>query len=204
MRVWQNRELGEHAPAWDPAGRHSPNTLFAAAMAQGGFALQIPKAELFYQLLPTVTVSTIGPLGAKIGRLHYNDPVLARFRDQDSTRGGAAKRRWVFKQDRRDLRAVFFQDPDTHDWHRIAWTGLPADGEVPAFGDARVDQLMQEVAERGLAPRSDKELLPVLLECWPSTRQWIPGPVPGPRSAALRRAERTRGVPTGSAGRHCS
>ena len=43
VKVWQNRELGEYAPAWDPGTRHSPNTLFAAAMAQGGFALQIPR-----------------------------------------------------------------------------------------------------------------------------------------------------------------
>ncbi len=38
--IWQNRRFGEHGPSWDPGGDHSPNTLFAAAMAQGGFALQ--------------------------------------------------------------------------------------------------------------------------------------------------------------------
>ena len=52
VKFWQNRRLGEHAPSWDPAGDHSPNTLFAAAMAQGGFAMQVPAAELYYQLLP--------------------------------------------------------------------------------------------------------------------------------------------------------
>ncbi|MGO4618166.1 hypothetical protein AB4305_29335 [Nocardia sp. 2YAB30] len=44
--------MGEHAPSWDPVGDHSPNTLFAAAMAQGGFAMQIPSPQLYYQLLP--------------------------------------------------------------------------------------------------------------------------------------------------------
>ncbi len=41
ISVWQNRALGEHAPAWGPGGEHSPNTLFAAAMNQGGFSLQV-------------------------------------------------------------------------------------------------------------------------------------------------------------------
>lgn len=193
VRVWQNRELGEHAPAWDPAGRHSPNTLFAASMAQGGFALQIPRPELFYQLLPAVTVSRIGPLGAKIGRLHYNGPGLARFRNQASTRGGAAKGRWVFKRDRRDLRAVYFQDPGTHEWHRIPWTGLPADGEVPAFGDARVEQVMQEAQDRGLTPRTDVELLPILLELLGEhapVDSWV-GKSAAKRSGTGRRPRRT-------------
>jgi len=30
VKIWQNRELGEFAPSWDPGGTHSPNTLFAA------------------------------------------------------------------------------------------------------------------------------------------------------------------------------
>lgn len=38
VAVWQNRRLDQHAPAWDPSGRHSPNTLFAAA-ARDGIAL---------------------------------------------------------------------------------------------------------------------------------------------------------------------
>ncbi|WP_262705062.1 MULTISPECIES: hypothetical protein [Streptomyces] len=46
VRVWQNRVLGEYAPAWGPGEDHSPNSLFAAAMQQGGFALQIPRPEL--------------------------------------------------------------------------------------------------------------------------------------------------------------
>jgi hypothetical protein len=52
VRIWQNRRLGEHAPCWDPGGDHSPNTLFAAAIGQCGFAVEIPAPELYYQLLP--------------------------------------------------------------------------------------------------------------------------------------------------------
>src|SRR3954471_24251830 len=42
VSVWQRRALREYAPAWDPDGIHSPNTLFAASFAQTGFAMQIP------------------------------------------------------------------------------------------------------------------------------------------------------------------
>lgn len=63
---WQNRQLGEHAPCWDPAGDHSPNTLFAAAMGQGGFPMEIPAPELYYQLLPAHYVAIHGQRGVKI------------------------------------------------------------------------------------------------------------------------------------------
>ncbi|WP_369393298.1 hypothetical protein AB5J72_41430 [Streptomyces sp. CG1] len=46
VKVWQNHVLGEFAPAWDSGVGHSPNSLLAAAMHQGGFALQIPKPVL--------------------------------------------------------------------------------------------------------------------------------------------------------------
>ena len=42
VKVWQNRRLDQYAPAWDPGGRHSPNTLFAAAAARDGICLEIP------------------------------------------------------------------------------------------------------------------------------------------------------------------
>jgi hypothetical protein len=164
VRVWQNRRLGEHAPSWDPAGGHSPNTLFAAAMAQGGFALQIPAPELYYQLLPAHHVKIAGNRGVKVGGLWYDGPGLDPYRDQPSARGGRHKRKWVVRRDRRDPRFVYFQDPATHQWHTLRWRGLPPDGDVPSFGDASVQQLLRQVADAGLAPRSDAELLPVLLD----------------------------------------
>lgn len=67
--------------------------------------------------------------------------------------------------DRRDRRQVFFQDPVDHDtWHTLRWTGLPPEGEVPAFSDKSAEALLAEVRARKLAPRSDEELLPVLVE----------------------------------------
>ena len=163
VKVWQNRRFGSYAPSWDPAGDHSPNSLFAASMAQSGFALQIPRAELYYQLLPTHRVMIHGKRGVKIKNLWYDGPALEEYRSVLSGRGGVAKNKYVVHRDPRDPCFVFFQDPRTHDWHTLRWTGLPEEGRMPAFSDARVREVLRELRKRGVTPKSDTELLPLLL-----------------------------------------
>ncbi len=162
VQIWQNRKFGEYGPGWEPGGDHSPNTLFAAAMAQGGFSLEIPAPELYYELLPAHHVR-IHPRGVKIRGLWYDGPVLDGLRGTPSARGGTHKRSWVIRSDKRDARTVFFQDEE-HQWHELRWTGLPAEGEIPSFTDARVTDLLREAKAQGLQPRSDAELLPLLLK----------------------------------------
>jgi hypothetical protein len=164
VKIWQNRELGEFAPSWDPGGKQSPNTLFAAAMNQGGFSLQIPVPEFYYQLLPAHHVAIHGKRGVKIRGLWYDGPALADGRDRLSARGGKHKGEWVVRSDPRDRRFTYFQHPRTHKWHTLRWTGLPPEGEIPAFGDARATELLRAAKAAGLKPRSDAELLPLLLE----------------------------------------
>jgi transposase InsO family protein len=164
VKIWQNRELGEHAPAWDPDTRHSPNTLFAAAMGQGGFALQIPSPQLYYELLPAHHVVIHGVRGVKIRSLWYDGPALEPYRGGPSSRGGAHKGKWVIRRDPRDRRYVYFCDPLTHGWHTLRWVGLPPAGEVPSFGDSRATELVRAAKAAGLTPRTDAELLPLLLE----------------------------------------
>ena len=166
ISVWQNRALGEHAPAWGPGEEHSPNTLFAAAMNQGGFSLQVPRPELYYELLPVHHVKIHADRGVKIGGLWYGraDPALKPHEGKPSGRGGKYKDAWVIRDDRRDRRQVFFQDPaDPGKWHSLRWNGLPADGEVPAFSDKTAGELLREARAAGLSPKSDDGLLPVLL-----------------------------------------
>jgi len=164
VKVWQNRELGEYAPAWDPGTRHSPDTLFAAAMGQGGSALQIPAPELYYELLPVHLVKIHGRRGVKIRGLWYDGPALDPYRSAPSPQGGAARGKWKIRREPRDRRQVFFCDPNTHDWHALRWTGLPPEGEVPSFSDLRADDLLRAARAAGLQPRSDAELLPLLLD----------------------------------------
>lgn len=164
VSVWQNRLLADYAPAWDPGGRHSPNTLFAAAAARDGIALQIPEPDLYYRLLPAHFVRIHGNRGVKVGGLWYDGPALGPYRGSVSSRGGVHLGKWVVNRDPRDCREVFFEDPADHTWHSLRWTGLPDDGEVPAFSDARVRDVLREAARTGLRPRDDRELLPILLD----------------------------------------
>ncbi len=166
ISVWQSRALGEHAPAWGPGEEHSPNTLFAAAMNQGGFSLQIPRPELYYELLPVHHVKIHADRGVKIGGLWYGraDPALKPYEGKPSGRGGRHKDAWVIRDDRRDRRQVFFQDPaGPGKWHALRWNGLPPEGEVPAFSDKTAEELLREGRAAGLSPKSDDGLLPVLL-----------------------------------------
>ncbi|MDP4512114.1 COG3415 family protein [Nonomuraea turcica] len=164
VSIWQRRILGECAPSWDPDGSHSPNTLFAASFAQAGFAMEIPAPELFYELLPVHYVSRISRRGVKIRGLWYDGDAVNDYRGTKSTRGGKHKGQWLIRRDPRDRRQVFFQDPITHEWHALDWTGMPPVGQMPAFGDARVRDLLKRAQACRLKPRSDAELLPVLLE----------------------------------------
>ncbi|MEU6718367.1 transposase [Nonomuraea sp. NPDC046802] len=163
VQIWQNRRFGEHGPCWDPGGDHSPNTLFAAAMAQGGFSLEIPRPELYYELLQIHNVKIDNSRGVKIRGLWYDGPALANLRGALSRRGGKHRRSWVIRSDRRDARTVFFQDLE-HRWHELRWTGLPAEGEIPSFNDARITDLLREAKAQGLRPKTDAELLPLLLK----------------------------------------
>ncbi|MGO4618167.1 hypothetical protein AB4305_29340 [Nocardia sp. 2YAB30] len=99
----------------------------------------------------------------KIRSLYYDGDALDPYRNEPSPRGGKHKRRWVIRRDPRDARTVFFQDPQTHHWHRLRWTGLPPENEIPSFGDARVREILTAARRSGLNPHDDRELLPVLL-----------------------------------------
>lgn len=166
VQVWQHHVLGEYAPAWGPGESHSPNSLFAAAMQQGGWAMQIPEPELYYQCLRKHYVKIHPRRGVKILGLWYYADVLDEPRYLlPSERGGKHAGTWVFRSDRRDRRTVFFQDPLEHErWHVLRWTGLPPEGECPAFSDKTAAALLASVRERNLGPRTDEELLPALLE----------------------------------------
>jgi hypothetical protein len=136
-------------------------------MNQGGVALQVPRPELYYELLPVHQVKIHADRGVKIGGLWYGraDPVLKPYEGKRSARGGQRKGEWVVRGDRRDRRQVFFQDPaDPAKWHALRWNGLPPEGEIPAFSDRTAEELLDEARAAGLSPQSDDDLLPVLLK----------------------------------------
>jgi hypothetical protein len=216
VTIWQTRRLGEYAPVWGPGEDHSPNSLFAVAMQQGGWSMQIPEPELYYKVLRKHHVKKIHlRRGVKILGLWYHADVLDqdRFRGP-SRRGGKYTGQWVVHSDRRDRRQVFFKDPDDETWHTLRWTGLPPEGEVPAFSDTSVTDVLEHVRRHGLAPRSEEDLLPVLVELLTATtpvKQWLTQKTrktkapAGKRGRAARAREDSRGRTAAAdraAGRH--
>ncbi|MEU3317136.1 transposase [Streptomyces sp. NPDC006662] len=202
--IWQNRRLDQYAPAWDPGGRHSPNTLFAAAAARDGIALQIPDASLYHHFLPAHFVKIHGRRGVKIGGLWYggDHPVLGGLGPLPSPRSGRHRGKWVVHRDPRDCRQVFIELAGQ--WHSLPWNGLPTGEDVLAFSDARVQQVLREAARAGLKPRDDTELLPVLLDLigartpvgsWPSQMTKTERSERAREVARARAAERDRQSP---------
>ncbi|WP_406468951.1 transposase [Streptomyces sp. NBC_01594] len=171
VAVWQNRRLDQHAPDWDPSGRHSPNTLFAAAAARDGISLEIPLPELYYELLPVHFVQVDPRRGVKVGGLWYGARSLALdpCRVAPAPRGGRHAGKWAVRRDPRDCRQVFIELDGT--WHALPWNALPEGEQVPAFGDARVSELLKEAARAGLRPRRTRSCCPCCWICWPRSRR---------------------------------
>lgn len=162
VNIWQRRALGEHRPYWDADGSHSPNSLFATSMAQAGWAMQIPDRTLYYELLESAPVQVL-ERGVKVKGLWYRGNVLERFL-LPSARGGRRGGKYIVKRDPRDARAVFFQHPESLEWHELRWTGLPAAGEFPSFNDVTAKAVLAVARARRIKPQSDEELLPIFHE----------------------------------------
>ena len=148
-----------------------------------------------------------GRRGVKIRGLWYDGAGAGPLPVGPLAPGGAARGKWKIRREPRDRRHVFFCDPRTHDWHTLRWTGLPPEGEVPAFSDLRADDLLRAARAAGLRPRSDAELLPLLLDlvgglipvdAWPTQMSQAaahrarPGGRPG--RPGRRRPPRSRGA----------
>ena len=160
VQIWQNRRFGEYWPRVGARRRPQPEHAVRRSDGPGRVLAGDPEPELYYELLPAHHVR-IDPRGVKIrGLLRPARP--GRRRGTPSARGGARKRSWVIRSDKRDARTVFFQDEE-HQWHELRWTGLARPKACP-LNDARVTDLLHEAKAQGLQPRSDAELLPLLLK----------------------------------------
>lgn len=171
VTIWQRRELGEYKPWFAPTGPHSPNSLFALSMSQGGWTWQPPDPTLYYVLLESKKV-TITPKGVRVGGLWYRDsahPTAPGVLGDPGAHDGLPASRGrsvVVKRDPRDCRTVYVQDASDGEWHELRWTGLPADGEFPAFSDVTAAAVLQAAKEKGVRPKTQDELLPLFYERW--------------------------------------
>ncbi|MCC3318316.1 DDE-type integrase/transposase/recombinase [Nocardia africana] len=102
----------------------SPNDMFAVGLAKAGL-LRIPAdPALAFEFLRVVH-RTIQHYGVEIGGRRYNGAGLDGHRNATSPYGGLEPGKWPIRVNDDDVRYVYFQDPDSGDWHRLDWEHAP-------------------------------------------------------------------------------
>ena len=159
----------------------SPNDMFELGVARAGRMLVPARADLVYDFLP-VAWRTIQNYGVELHGLRYDGPGVSPYRNRTSDIMGPHAGKWPVRFDPDDVRRVFFQDPDTSEWHTLWWEH---------HSDIRVPFSAETLAyARGLARQTDRfpddrRALGELLERWDAglTRN------PTERRMALRLAQ---------------
>ncbi len=118
--------------------------------------------DLVYDFLPTKW-RTIQPYGVELNGERYDGPVLDGYRNATSTHLGRHPGKWPIRYDPDDIRAVFFQDPATLEWHALHWRYAtqiiePMSEEALAFAKRRQ-------RERG-QPDDTRSSLQALMDEW--------------------------------------
>ena len=103
----------------------SPLEMFAHGVNRAGF-LSIPtRPDLAYDFLATEW-TTIEHYGVEVNGLRYDGRGLNGYRNRTSPYTGVHAGKWPIAVDPGDVRAVYFQHPDDHVWHRLDWEHAPA------------------------------------------------------------------------------
>lgn len=130
----------------------SPNDMFALGIAKAGL-LRIPADPALALEFLRVVHRTIQHYGVEIGGRRYNGAGLDGHRNATSPYGGIEPGKWPIRVNDDDVRYVWFQDPDTGEWHRLDWE------HAPLLGTAFSDEAARYA--RMLAGRTDRFVDPV-------------------------------------------
>jgi hypothetical protein len=139
---WQNRPHDSLRPATDPRSKWSPNVMFEEAINRLGYIRVPDNPHIYYELLP-LKARVIHDDGVRMFGLRYDgDNRLNRFRDQRSPYEDIAGK-WHISYDPRDLRQVYFFDPDRRTWLALPWKGRhhpdrPFDDRAVAYAKRRL------------------------------------------------------------------
>ena len=159
----------------------SPNDAFEIGVARAGRMLVPARADLVYDFLP-VAWRTIQHYGVELHGLRYDSAALNGYRNRRSDLTGPHASKWPIRFDSDDISRVFFQDPDTNDWHVLPWehhSEITVPFSAEALGYARRLALQTDRFP------DDRRALGELLERWDAglTRN------PTERRIALRLAQ---------------
>jgi transposase InsO family protein len=159
----------------------SPNDAFELGVARAGRLLVPARADLVYDFLP-VAWRTIQLYGVELHGLRYDGPGLNVYRNRRSDITGPHAGKWPVRFDPDDVRRVFFQDPDSNEWHTLWWEhhseiAVPFSAEALAYA--------RWLARQTDRFPDDRRALAELLERWDAglTRS------PTERRMALRLAQ---------------
>ena len=98
----------------------SPNDAFELGVGRAGRMLVPARADLVYDFLP-VAWRTIQHYGVELHGLRYDGPGVSPYRNRTSEITGPHAGKWPVRFDPDDVRRVFFQDPNSHEWHTLWW-----------------------------------------------------------------------------------
>ena len=143
--------------------------------------LILARADLVYDFLP-VAWRTIQHYGVELHGLRYDGAALNGYRNRRSDFTGPRSGRWPVRFDPDDVSRVFFQDPQSNEWHSLPWehySEITVPFSVEALAHAR------RLARQTHRFPDDRRALAELLERWDAglTRN------PTERRMALRLAQ---------------
>ena len=132
----------------------APLDVFRDGMRTSGY-LHIPMDKNIYKQLLETQWRRIHAYGVDFYGLHYDAPELMPLRNTTcpySLKNG----NWPFKVDRRDLRYIYFQHPDTGEW--ITLTRRNAKAIDAPFTSVHLELARTRVLEAGGRPKNRQQL----------------------------------------------
>ncbi|WP_280465381.1 helix-turn-helix domain-containing protein [Nocardia brasiliensis] len=102
----------------------SPNDMFAIGIAKAGLVRIPADPALAFEFLRVVH-RTIQHYGVEVDGRRYNGSGLEGHRNATSPYGGINAGKWPIRVNDDDVRYVYFQDPDSDEWHRLEWEHAP-------------------------------------------------------------------------------
>ncbi|MCT9819297.1 Mu transposase C-terminal domain-containing protein [Microbacterium sp. W1N] len=117
--VWQNRQHDGLVDPWRTSVRHTPNTMYSAAIEFSGHH-PVPLLEDDYIALLPFEPRTVQAKGITLGARTYDSPHLGPLRLNKTPEGKAAMRNVHF--DPSDYSQVWVRSPLDGEWITCAWT----------------------------------------------------------------------------------
>ena len=172
-----------------PDAEFSPAEMFEIGLAKAGGVLVPSSPDLAFSFLD-VAWRSIQHYGVEIDGRRYDGAALNLYRNSKSPYKGVHAGKWPLFVDAHDVRRVWFQDPDTHEFEPLEWEHAPALDQPFSLEAARYTKRLALRSNRHVEPtQAVHDLL----------NSWNEGTVTARRdkSLALRLSTtRTHGVST--------